>query len=153
MTPKIKNQEQFDQAKKDFIDKYWNDYLFGEADAIDLESFYTKARNDFNDRLNILQKAFPIALANNFIFNWIYNNNSKRLFKTDIEITEIFCNENNYNLHDIAITKAEFVAIQIVFDKAFHTVKTIAEVKNDETFAGLLKDIESKVNNFCTYWK
>ena len=28
MTPKIKNQEQFDQAKKDFIDKYWNDYLF-----------------------------------------------------------------------------------------------------------------------------
>ena len=145
MKPTIENQEHYEQAKNDFINKYWNDFLFNKSDAIDIESFYTKVRNDFNNRLNLLQKSLPLGLLNNYIFNWTYNNNSKRLFKNDIEITKIFCTENNYDLHIIAIAKAEFEAIQIVFEKAFNTVRE-PDIINIEAF---LKDIKTKENSFC----
>lgn len=110
---KIENQEQYEKVVKNFEEKNFNDFSKAKEDAIDLELFYIKTHNDYNGRMNFLQERHPLNSLQSFIQNWRYKNNSKSNFKTDFELLKIFCKENNQNLQNIAVVKAEFEAIKL----------------------------------------
>lgn len=112
MKPKIENQEQFEQVVTTFETQYLNDFLKAKEDAIDLESFYIKTGNDYNNRMNFLQEKYLLAPLQTFINDWRYENNSRANLKTDFQLIEIFCKENHQNLQDMIMASAEMQAIR-----------------------------------------
>ena len=109
--PTINNQDQYEQLIIDFTNKFWQDFIIALEDAIIEEEFYTKFENDYKNDLKVILEHTPtVGLAHNFLWQWRYDHNSKKLDKTDFEILSILCLEKQVNPNDFFYASAEYIA-------------------------------------------